>query len=54
MLFWVLKTCPGVCDGNQLIDPELEKCFAPFNFEKIFSTLGIGQVNFLVTLFKVQ
>ena len=24
MLFWILKTYPEVCDGNQLIDPELK------------------------------
>ena len=24
MPFWVLKTYPEVCDGNQLIDPELK------------------------------
>ena len=29
---------------------KVEKYFAPFNLEKISSTLGIGQVNFLVTL----
>ena len=28
----------------------VEKYFAPFNLEKISFTLGIGQVNFLVTL----
>ena len=28
----------------------IEKYFAPFNWEKISSTLGMGQMNFLVTL----
>ena len=32
---------------------KVEKYFAPFNLEKISSTLGIGQVNFLVTLLSV-
>ena len=28
----------------------IEKCFAPFNWEKISSTFGMSQINFLVTL----
>ena len=28
----------------------VDKYFAPFNWEKISSTFGIGQINFLVTL----
>ena len=31
----------------------VEKYFVPFNLEKISSTLGIGQMNFLVTLLSV-
>ena len=27
-----------------------EKYFAPFNWEKISSTFGMGQINFLVTV----
>ena len=54
MPFWVLKTYPEVCDSDQLGRSRVEKYFTPFNFEKkLSSTLGIGQVNFLVTLFKV-
>ena len=28
----------------------IEKLFAPFNLDKISSTFGMGQVNFVVTL----
>ena len=28
----------------------VEKYFAPFNWEKISSTFGMGQINFCVTL----
>ena len=31
-------------------NPRLKKYLAPFNLEKISSTLAISQVNFLVTL----
>ena len=31
-------------------ESKVEKYFAPYNLEKISSTLGMGQVNFLVTL----
>ena len=31
----------------------VEKYFAPFNLQKISSTLCIGQINFLVTLLSV-
>ena len=32
----------------------VEKYFAPFNWEKISSTFGMGQINFHVTLLSVQ
>ena len=31
-----------------------EKSFAPFNWEKIFSTFGMNQINFCVTLLSAQ
>ena len=31
----------------------VEIYFAPFNWEKVSSTLGMGQMNFLVTLLSV-
>ena len=52
MLFWVLKSYPEVCDGNQLINPELRNTLHYLNLEKMSSTFEMGQVNFLVTLFK--
>ena len=55
MLFWVLETYPEVCDDNQLIYPRLKNILLHLILKKKISpTLGIGQVNFLVTLFKVQ
>ena len=32
----------------------VEKYFAPFNWEKMSSTFGIGQINFLVNLLSVH
>ena len=32
----------------------IEKYFVPFNLEKISSTYGMGQMNFLVTLFSAR
>ena len=32
----------------------IEKYFAPFNWEKISYTFGMGQINFCVTLLSVQ
>ena len=32
----------------------VEKYFAPFSWEKMSSTLGIGQINFLVILLRAQ
>ena len=32
----------------------VEKYFGPFNWEKISSAFGIGQINFLVTLLSAQ
>ena len=32
----------------------VEKYFAPFDWEKISSTFGMGQINFCVTLLSVQ
>ena len=52
MLFWVLKTCPVVYGGNQLVDPEMKNILFHLILKKVSSTLGIGQVNFLVILFK--
>ena len=34
MLFLVLKIFLEVYDGNQLINPKIEKYFTPFNLEK--------------------
>ena len=48
MLFLVWKIYLEVYGGNQLINLKVEKYFALFNLEKISSTLGIGQVDFLV------
>ena len=50
MLFWVLKTYPKVYDDNQLTNPELRNSLLHLILKNIFD-LGIGQVNFLVTLF---
>ena len=36
--------------GILLIGSNVEKYFAPFNWEKISSTFGMGQINFHVTL----
>ena len=51
MLFWVLKTYPKVYDDNQLATLELRNTLLHLILKKISLTLGIGQVNFLVTLF---
>ena len=32
----------------------VEEYFAPFNWEKISSTFGMGQINFCMTLLSVQ
>ena len=50
MLFWVWKIHPEVCDSSQLINATLKNTFLHSIWKKISSTLGIGQVNFLVTL----
>ena len=34
--------------------PNVEKYFAPFNWEKISSTFAMGQINFHVTLLSEQ
>ena len=55
MLFWVLKTYPKVYDDSWLTNPELRNTlFHLILKKKISLTLGIGQVNFLVTLFNAQ
>ena len=37
MLFWVLKTYPEVCDGNQLINPELRNTLLHLLLKNIFT-----------------
>ena len=54
MLFWVLKTYLKVYDDNQVAGPELRNTLLHLILKKISLTLGIGQVNFLVTLFNAQ
>ena len=50
-----LKTYPKVHDDNWLSNPELKNTLlCSVFFKKISSTLGMGQVNFLVTLFNAQ
>ena len=34
--------------------PNVENYFAPFEWEKISSTFGMGQINFCVTLLSAQ
>ena len=36
------------------VSPMFKKYLAPFNWMKMSSTLGVGQINFLVTLLSVQ
>ena len=54
MLFWVLKTYPKEYNNNWLANPELRNTLLHLILKKISLTLGIGQVNLLVTLFNAQ